>query len=154
MRLSALFLFAASATVAAAQPTPLPRSTPEAQGISSASILAFVEDAEKKIDALHSLMVLRHGQVVAEGWWEPYRRDDPHVLFSLSKSFTSTAIGLAVAEGRLSLDDAVLSFFPEDAPAEPSENLKAMRVRDLLSMSTGHHAEDTRASPTRAPTRP
>ena len=87
-------------------------------------------------------MVLRHGHVVAEGWWGPYRRDDSHVLFSLSKSFASTGIGLAIAEGRLSLDDTVLSFFPEDAPAEPSENLKAMRVRDLLAMSTGHHADD------------
>jgi CubicO group peptidase (beta-lactamase class C family) len=146
------------ATVAAAEPPTLPRSAPEDQGISSSAILAFVEATENKIDALHSLMVLRHGQVVAEGWWEPYRRDDPHVLFSLSKSFASTGIGLAIAEGKLSLDDTVLSFFPEDAPKEPSENLKAMRVRDLLAMSTGHHNEDiasfsyssTDPTPTRA----
>lgn len=63
------------------------------------------------------------------------------MLFSLSKSFTSTAAGLAVSEGRLSLDDSVVSFFPEQAPAEVSPNLAAMRVRHLLSMSTGH-AED------------
>ena len=138
MRSLALLLLAATA---AAEPTVLPRSTPEAQGVPSAAILGFVEAAEKNIDALHSLMVLRHGRVVAEGWWGPYERDDPHVLFSLSKSFTSTGIGLAIAEGKLSLDDTVLSFFPEDAPAEPSENLKAMRVRDLLAMSTGHHAD-------------
>ena len=79
---------------------------------------------------------------LAEGWWAPYEAERPHMLFSLSKSFTSTAIGLAVAEGRLSVDDLVLSFFPEDAPAEPSAHLAAMRVHDLLSMSTGH-AEDT-----------
>jgi CubicO group peptidase (beta-lactamase class C family) len=133
-----LFLTAATA---AAEPAALPRSAPEAQGIPSSAILAFVEAAEKSVDALHSVMVLRHGHVVAEGWWAPYRRDDPHALFSLSKSFASTGIGLAVAEGRLSLDDTVLSFFPEEAPAEPSENLKAMRVRDLLAMSTGHHAD-------------
>jgi CubicO group peptidase (beta-lactamase class C family) len=139
MRSIALLLLAASA---AAEPAALPRSAPEAQGIPSSAILAFVEAAEKNVDALHSLMVLRHGQVVAEGWWQPYRRDDPHVLFSLSKSFTSTGMGLAIAEGKLSLDDTVLSFFPEDAPKEPSDNLKAMRVRDLLAMSTGHHAED------------
>lgn len=137
----AVFLLVFPSAAAAAPPL-LPRSTPEAQGIPSSTILAFVEAAEEGIDALHSLMILRHGQVVAEGWWEPYRREDPHVLFSLSKSFTSTGIGLAVAEGRLSIDDTVLSFFPEDAPEEPSDNLKAMRVRDLLSMSTGHHAED------------
>ncbi len=138
---SLLVSCAASAAAAPDAPAGLPRSTPEAQGVAPEGVLAFVEEAEKKIDALHSLMVLRHGNVVAEGWWGPYRRDDPHVLFSLSKSFTSTGVGLAIAEGKLSLDDTVLSFFPEDAPANPSDNLKAMRVRDLLSMSTGHHAD-------------
>jgi hypothetical protein len=78
---------------------------------------------------------------VAEGWWEPYRREDTHVLFSLSKSFASTGIGLAIAEGKLSLDDTVVSLFPDDVPEEASDNLEAMRVRDLLSMSTGHHAD-------------
>lgn len=120
----------------------LPRSTPEAQGISSAAILAFLSDAEQNLHDLHSLMLLRHGYVVAEGWWAPYAPEHPHMLYSLSKSFTSTAIGLAVAEGRLSVDDRVLQFFPDDAPAEVSDNLAAMRVRHLLSMSTGH-SEDT-----------
>lgn len=117
-------------------------SAPEAQGISSAAILALVEAMEREIDSMHSLMVLRHGHVVTQGWWSPYAPEVPHVLFSLSKSFTSTGIGLAVAEGRLSVDDPVLSFFPEDAPKKVSRNLAAMRVRHLLSMSTGH-AEDT-----------
>ena len=120
----------------------LRRSTPEAQGIASSAILAFIDAAERDIDALHSLMVLRHGAVVAEGWWSPYAPARPHMLFSLSKSFTSTAIGLAVAEGRLSVEDTVLSFFPEDAPETVSEHLAAMRVKHLLSMNTGH-AEDT-----------
>ena len=133
-------LLAASGTVASAQPGSLPHSTPEAQGLPSSAILAFIDDAEARVDALHSLMIVRHGHVVAEDWWAPYRRDEPHALFSLSKSFAATAVGLAVAEGRLTLDDPVLSFFPDDAPAEPSAHLKAMRVRDLLSMSTGHHA--------------
>ena len=70
--------------------------------------------------------------------------ESPHALYSLSKSFTSTAVGLAVAEGKLSIDDEVLKFFPDDAPKEPSKNLKAMRVSDLLRMSTGHQAEPTR----------
>jgi CubicO group peptidase (beta-lactamase class C family) len=135
-------LFAGAVAAAGETPAELPRSTPEAQGIPSSAILRFVDDAERTIDALHSVMVLRHGHVVAEGWWEPYERDDPHTLWSLSKSFTSTGIGLAVAEGKLSLDDTVLSFFPEDAPANPSDNLEAMRVRDLLRMNTGQHAED------------
>jgi CubicO group peptidase (beta-lactamase class C family) len=117
-------------------------AAPEAQGIASSAILAFVEAAERNIESLHSFMLLRHGQVLAEGWWSPYEADRPHMLFSLSKSFTSSAIGLAVAEGRLSIDDLVLPFFPEEAPAKPSAHLAAMRVHDLLSMSTGH-AEDT-----------
>jgi CubicO group peptidase (beta-lactamase class C family) len=131
-----------AAPAPAPDPAALPRSTPEAQGIPSAAILALVDAFEKKIDAVHSLMVVRHGQVVAEGWWTPYQRSDNHVLYSLSKSFTSTAVGLAIAEGRLTLDDSVVAAFPEDAPASPSDKLKAMRLRDLLSMSTGQHGED------------
>ncbi len=119
----------------------LPRSTPERQGISSSAILSFVQAADTGIDMMNSFMVVRHGKVVAEGWWGPYDAKTPHIFYSLSKSFTSTAVGLAVAEGKLSLDDQVLKFFPEDAPAEPSANLKAMRVRDLLRMSAGHQTE-------------
>jgi CubicO group peptidase (beta-lactamase class C family) len=126
----------------------LPRSTPEAQGIASGKILAFIETAEKEIDALHSFMLVRHGHVVAEGWWEPYGPDIPHTLYSLSKSFTSTAVGIAVAEGRMSVDDLVLDAFPEHAPAEPGAQLKAMRVRDLLRMATGHHTEPALRSET------
>lgn len=113
-------------------------ATPESQGIASSAILQFVEAAEKQLHDIHSFMLLRHGKVVAEGWWSPYGRDYPHMMFSVSKSFTSTAIGLAVDEGLLSVDDTVLSFFPEDAPTKISRHLGAMRVRHLLSMSTGH----------------
>lgn len=120
--------------------SPLPRSTPEAQGVSSKAIHDFVETADK-INTLHSFMILRHGRVIAEGWWKPEAADRPHVLASLSKSFNATAVGLAIHEGKLSLDDPVLKFFPADAPAEPSENLKAMKVRDLLTMSCGHDTE-------------
>jgi CubicO group peptidase (beta-lactamase class C family) len=117
-----------------------PRSTPEAQGVSSKAVLEFVE-ALDRIDAMNSVMIVRHGKVIAEGWWAPYRAEDNHELYSLSKSFTSTAVGLAVAEGRLSIDDEVLKFFPEDAPSTPTNNLRAMRVRDLLTMATGHQDE-------------
>ena len=90
---------------------------------------------------MNSFILVRHGYVVAEGWWSPYDANTPHILYSLSKSFTSTAVGLAISEGKMSLDDEVLKYFPEDAPAEPSTNLKAMRVRDLLRMATGNVAE-------------
>jgi CubicO group peptidase (beta-lactamase class C family) len=120
----------------------LPSTTPEAVGIPSAAVLAFLDAVQERCGGLHSLMLLRHGQVAAAGWWQPYAADRPHMLFSLSKSFTATAVGLAIAEGRLTLDDPVLAFFPEEAPARASRNLAAMRVRHLLSMNTGH-AEDT-----------
>ena len=119
----------------------LPRSTPERQGISSAAILGFVNRADSEIDAMHSFMLVRHGFVVASGWWSPYDSATPHMLYSLSKSFTSTAVGLAIADGKLSLDDQVLKFFPDEAPANPSANLQSMRVRDLLRMATGHDRE-------------
>jgi CubicO group peptidase (beta-lactamase class C family) len=90
---------------------------------------------------MHSFMLVRHGQVVAEAWWAPEAADKPHVLWSLSKSFTSTAVGLAVADGKLSIDDRVIDFFPDETPDGPSNNLKSMRVRDLLTMSTGHQDE-------------
>jgi CubicO group peptidase (beta-lactamase class C family) len=119
----------------------LPRSSPETQGIDSGAIAAFIAAADLQVDTMHSFILVRHGHVVAEGWWNPYTVESPHVLFSLSKSFTSTAVGMAVAEGHLSVDDEVLKFFPEDAPAEPLNNLKAMRVSDLLCMATGHETE-------------
>lgn len=129
------------AVYAFADETALPRATPESQGVSSAGVRGFVEAADAKVNTMHSFMLIRHGKVVAECWWKPESAEKRHLMHSLSKSFTSTAVGLAVEDGKLSIDDPVLKFFPDDAPAEPSENLKAMRVRDLLTMSTGHESE-------------
>ena len=138
--LHAALVLAALPLAQAAAAAPLPRSTPESQGISTAAIRDFVEAADQ-IDTLHSFMLVRHGQVIAEGWWKPEAADKPHILYSLSKSFNSTAVGLAIEDGKLSLDDPVLKFFPADAPAEVSDNLKAMKVRDLLTMTCGHDTE-------------
>jgi CubicO group peptidase (beta-lactamase class C family) len=118
----------------------LPRSSPENQGIPSPAVLRFVEALERQANEMHSFMLLRHGSVVAEGWWAPYRSEHPHQLFSLSKSFTSTAVGLAVAEGLFSPDDPVLAFFPEVVP-DANGYLPRLRVRHLLSMTTGHAAD-------------
>ncbi len=117
---------------AEATATQLARSTPEAQGVSAQAILDFLDAIEKEKMELHSFMMLRHGQVIAEGWWEPYGPELVHTMYSMSKSFTSTAVGFAVTEGKLSVEDKVVSFFPEDLPSTISENLAAMRVQDLL----------------------
>lgn len=125
----------------------LQRSTPEMQGVKSEAIFDFLQEAEKlRTDDMgqdfHSFMLLRHGFVIAEGWWEPYRFDAPHVLFSLSKSFTSTAIGFAVQEGLLTVEDEVISYFKEECPT-PSSNLATMKIKHLLSMNTGHIVDTT-----------
>lgn len=119
------------------------RSTPEAEGVSSAAILKFVEAADKNANEIHSFMFLRHGKVIAEGWWNPYRPDLKHTMYSLSKSFTSTAVGFAVSEKLLSVNDKVLSFFPEDVPDTIFTNLEQMTVKDLLTMSAGMDPDPT-----------
>jgi len=121
----------------------LPRPTPEAEGVGSQAILDFLSaaGAQGPGQELHSLIIVRHGRVIAEGWWHPYGPGHRHLLFSLSKSFMSSAIGIAIGEGLLGLDDQVMSFFPEKAPPGPSLNLSAMKVRHLLSMSTGQTSE-------------
>ncbi len=121
----------------------LPRSAPSAQGVDAAGVLAFLEAVDAARLDLHSLMLLRHGHVVAEGWWAPYRPDRVNLLYSLSKSFTSMAIGIAEGEGLLSIDDPVARFFPDKVPADAAwPYLNALKVRHLLAMASGH-AEDT-----------
>src|SRR5207244_189429 len=73
---------------------PLPRSTPEAQDISSQAILDFVEAADKNVNTMHGFMIVRHGHAIAQGWWKPEAADKPHVLNSVSKSFNATAVAL------------------------------------------------------------
>lgn len=120
----------------------LPRSLPEEQGVASTAVINFLQAVEQHNLGLHSFMLLRHSHVIAEGWWSPYAPELPHMLFSLSKSFTATAIGLAADERLLSLEDKVISFFPDDLPPEISPNLAQMDISHLLMMGTGH-VEDT-----------
>lgn len=120
----------------------LPRSTPEAQGVSSSSIQSFVDAVESGKYGVHSFVLVRHGHIVAEGAWKPYASYLQHIMFSVSKSFTSTAVGLAVSDELLSVDDPVLSFFPAYDTEEIRKNMDGVLVRHLLSMSTGHD-EDT-----------
>ncbi len=90
---------------------------------------------------LHSIMILKHGEVVLEKWFNGQTAETPHAMHSVSKTFTATAVGLAIDEGKLKLNDPVIKFFPDKLPAEPSDNLKAMTVRDLLTMTCGHDEE-------------
>jgi CubicO group peptidase (beta-lactamase class C family) len=141
--LTAAFPWSPSAQAASSDN--LPRSRPEAQGVSSAGILAFLEGIAASKHEFHSFMFVRHGYVVAEGWWTPYRPRANHMLYSLSKSFASTAVGFAVCEGKLEVDDPVTSFFPDDLPATISPNLAELKVKHLLTMSVGHAQDSTGA---------
>ena len=119
--------------------------TPESLGISSQAILNFVEAVETdRPDDMHGFVLMKNGAIAAQGWWAPYDSTSRHMMFSLSKSFTSTAIGIAQEEGLLSIYDHVIQFFPEYTPENPSENLKNMRIKDLLRMSTGHDQDSWR----------
>ncbi|MGV9562728.1 serine hydrolase domain-containing protein [Streptomyces sp. NPDC003480] len=121
---------------------PLPVSTPAEQGVDARGIHAFLDAVEAAPDIEpHSLMILRHGRLVASGWWAPYTADRLHLLYSLSKSFASTAAGVAAAEGLLDLDAPVISYFPEFAADITDARSRAMRVRHVASMASGHLAE-------------
>lgn len=119
----------------------LPRSIPEAEGISSAAIIRFIDSYQKAKHELHSVMIIRHGKVITEGWWSPYRADLKHSMYSVSKSWTSTAVGFAVDERKLSVNDKVISFFPEYAGMASKPYIADLKVKDLLTMSVGHEKE-------------
>lgn len=92
---------------------------------------------------LHSIMVVKDGKVVEEKWMSEGAPDKPHVMWSVSKSFTATAVGLAISEGKLRLDDKMTSFFPDDLPEHVSDTLAAVTIKDLLTMSCGHGTDPT-----------
>ena len=121
----------------------LPRCKPEEQGVSSSGVEKFLKAVDERNLDLHSFMLLRHGYVLAEQWWPSYGPESQHALYSISKSFTSTAIGLAVAEGLLSIDDRVLSFFPNDVTPQIEQNMGDLKVEHLLKMATGHTQDPT-----------
>ena len=115
--------------------------SPEKVGVSTESILNFIKAAEAIGVEMHSLMLLRHGKEFARIWWEPYSADEPHALFSFTKTLTATAIGFAEQEGTLKLTDKLCDIFPDILPENPSENLLKADIYSLLTMSCGHETE-------------
>lgn len=120
----------------------LPRSTPEMQGLSSKILNDLFTSMDESDIEFHSVMVLRNGFVIGEGWWSPYAPGYKHTLHSLSKSFTSAAVGLAINEGHFTVESPVISFFPDMLPKEVSLNLAAMKVKHLLTMTSGHQVDN------------
>ena len=121
----------------------LPRSSPLSEHVNPKGISDYINAVKQSSQDLHSMMVLRHGKVVAEYWSDGNSADKNHIMNSVSKTFTATGIGFAVAENRLKLSDKVISFFPDQLPAEISANQARLSVRDLLTMSVGHDSDPT-----------
>jgi CubicO group peptidase (beta-lactamase class C family) len=115
----------------------LPRSIPELEGVSSVGIIDFLNAIDTGRQEIHSFMFLRHGKVIAEGWWDPFGPQYKHLLYSASKTFTATAIGLAVSENRLRVSDKVVSFFPYSLPDTIGNHMNELTVENLLTMSVG-----------------
>lgn len=126
-----------------AQSGDLPRSTPAAEGISTAAVINLMDSllAFRGSD-IHHVMIIRHGKVVAEAHPAPFRASDSHTLFSVSKTFTALAVGIAIDENRLRLTDRVMTFFHDKMPDVISDRMAAMTVRDLLTMSSGVHPDN------------
>jgi CubicO group peptidase (beta-lactamase class C family) len=141
LRLARLLLFSLAFYSGPADAQDLPRGVPEKEGVPAAAIADFLNAASHGRTEFHSFMLLRHGKVLAEGWWNPYGPHLKHTLYSVSKTFTMTAVGLAIKEKKLKLTDKIVSFFPHDLPAEVSANLSELTVKDALMMADGQDPE-------------
>lgn len=120
----------------------LPRSTASDQGVRPEAVLNFLDavEADPTVE-MHSMILLRHGHVVAEGWWAPYASEHSRLVYSLSKSFTATALGLAEADGLLRLDDTLVSHFPAVDDDRVDSRSKEILLRHLAAMASGHDRE-------------
>ncbi|WP_187279823.1 serine hydrolase domain-containing protein [Quadrisphaera setariae] len=134
------------------EPALLPRTSPAAVGVPAGAVLVLLDRLAELGVECHSLMVVRRGQVVAEGWWAPYTPERPHLLYSLTKSFTSTAVGLAVQDGLLALDDRVVDLLPERVPSDVAPQAQLLTVRHLLTMTAGHATDSLEDAWALAPT--
>ena len=113
---------------------------PEAKGISASCIIDTLSEIDIRGISMHSFLLCKDDCLVAEGYYAPVKKDDLHRMFSVTKSFVSIAIGLLQEEGRLSLDDSIVKFFPEYVPntSETHPWLLATTIRDMLSMRSCH----------------
>jgi CubicO group peptidase (beta-lactamase class C family) len=129
----------------------LPRSVPSAEQLDARQVIAFLDRLAELSVECHSLMLVRHGRVVAEAWWAPYSRDRSQLLYSLTKSFLSIAVGFAVADGLLGLDARVADILPDHVPDPLPLPARQLTVRHLLTMATGHAADTLEAAWTLEP---
>ncbi len=125
---------------------PFLQAVPEELGISSRDIVAFLKDVKKKKINLHGFMIVRHGKVAAEGYWKPFHENYMHRMYSTSKTFTSTAIGLLVGEGKISIYDKASDYFKDYLPENAHPYIVNATIRDLLMMATPYESGVTKFS--------
>lgn len=121
-------------------PMIFPYATPESQGVDSRAILNALDNAAlraRRGAELHDMLILRHGKLVYEGYTYPFNAQTKHAVFSQTKSFTATAVGLCIEDGLLSLDDTLLSFYPDYTPKHMSDFKRRLCVKHLLAMADG-----------------
>ncbi len=114
------------------------RATPEETGIPLECIIQMMERLERRQIPMHSLLIMHRDRLICESYYAPCRADTLHRMFSITKSFTAVAIGLLADEGRLSLDDRIIDYFPEKVPADVHPYIAEMTIRDMLMMRTCH----------------
>ncbi len=117
---------------------PLPRGKASAELDDAFS--SYLEAVDSCKEELHSIMVIQHGKVLKEKFFVP---DTAHILHSVSKTFTSTAVGFAISEGLLNLEDRIVDLFPDSVPENASDTLKRVTIRHLLTMNSGHGTDPT-----------
>ena len=110
--------------------------TPEAAGISSKRVTEFIKKLEKRGAVSHGFLFMRGEKIFAEGYWKPFHKDFCHRQYSQTKSFVGVAIGLLEEEGKLSLDDKIVDYFPEKIDGEAQAYLKEQTIREMLMMKT------------------
>jgi len=121
-----------------------PHSTAKKESVSSDDISNYLKAVKENKQDLHSLMILRNGKIIAEYWFDDNAPGKNHIMNSVSKTFTSMAVGFAISENHLKLSDRVITFFPDDLPEKITPFLAELRVHDLLTMSVGHETDPTK----------
>lgn len=117
-------------------------TTPEQQGIDSEKLREALDYIQQHDLNIHSLLLVRNGYVVLDAYFYPYNERDIHDVASVTKSITSTLVGIAIYQGKISSPhQPVLSFFPESSVAHNDARKQRLTLEHLLSMTSGLQCE-------------
>lgn len=117
-------------------------TTPEAVGVKSENIQAYIRGLEEKRLATHSMIMARGNQIFFENYWEPFTPDFQHRMYSVSKSFVSLAVGFLEQDGMIDLDDPISKYFEKELKAQPDQNMHRQTIRHMLMMSTAKPSQN------------